>query len=953
MRRLLLALTLLTACLSPAQAQKKLTVDDYSQWQRPTSGVLSPDGAWMAYGITLVEGDGWLVVRRVGSADEKKLELGSQPRFSGDNRWLAFTIDVTEAERKKLEKSKKPIQGKLALLELATSEIDTLEAIQAATFSDDGRFLAIRPYPAEGAKGAGDLVVRDLSTGADLAFGNVAEFSFSEELPLLALVVAPQGKAGHGVHLVDLPRGTVRVLESGDSQFSSLRWNEDGDALGFLEEALVDGWEEPTHVAFAYTDVAVRPTRHAFDPREHEGVPEGFRIASEGSFAWNRTGPVAFLGLKEWTAKEKPSKPDSSRTAGTDSTGARADSTGARSDSTGVRSDSTGVVPVDSARIVKPTAPKKDEDLDPPGVDIWHWKDDRLQAEQQVRAAGDRRFTWTAAWHIDGNLLVRLADEDLRTVLPTGSPLYAIGYDSKPYEPTFREEWRDAYTVELATGRREKVLERIESATSSPGGRYLLYFRGGNWFTYDLATRRTANLTGATGARFDDFTQIYGREENRAFGSGMWAAGDAWVLLYDQFDIWRARPDGSKTERVTQGAADRIRHRQLRFDFEEVEIAADEPVFVSLYGDRTKDSGCARIRPGRSIETLLYQPRMVQCLSQADDAEVYLYSTQKTDESVNYHVAGADWSQAWQATNTNPQQADYQWAGSELITYQRVGGDTLQARLLYPAGYEAGKQYPMVVYIYETLSQGLHSYSIPTRNNAYNPRRLSSEGYFVLEPDITYRLRDPGVSAVESIVPAVERVLETGMVNRDQIGLTGHSWGAYQTTFVITQTDLFKGAVAGAPLTNLESMSLSVYWNTGGPDSQIFEVSQGRFPEPFWQDAESFRRNSPVHNMTNARTPLLVAFGDKDGSVEFNQGIELYNTMRRMQKPFVLLVYEGENHGLAKKENQIDYANRLHEWFDHYLRGAPPASWITEGLPFREKELEKKKQKDAKAAAGR
>lgn len=927
MRRLV-AFLLFAALVAPALAQKPLTVDDYAQWQRLSGGELSPSGAHVAYGISLVEGDGWLVVRRVGAVDPgKRLDLGSAPRFSGDGRWLAYTIGIKESERKKLEKAKKPVQADLGLVDLTDMEVDTVKSVQSAVFHEDGRWLAMRPYPPEGAKGAGDLVVRDLATGEDMAYGNVSEFAFSEHHPLLALVVAPQAEAGHGVHLVDLSRGTVRVLESGRSKFTGLRWNEDGNALAFLEEYEDKGYEEKNHVAYAWTDVAVRPTRHAFDPREQTGVPDGLRIAAEGGISFSKNGPVAFLGLKERTAKDEPAA-----TVATDST----------------RTDSTTVAPSDSTSAAdRPAKAKKDEDLDPPGVDVWHWKDDRLQAEQQVRAAQDRRFTWTAAWHYDGGLLVRLADPELRTVQPTGSALWAVGFDSRPYEPTFREEWRDVYAVELATGARTKILERIESVSTSPDGRYALYFRGGNWFTYDFTTRRTANLTASTGARFDDFTQVYGREEHRPFGSGMWAAGDAWVLLYDQYDVWRARPDGSKTERLSAGAVDRIRHRQQRFDFTKDAVEPDETVFFSLYGDRTKDSGCARMRPGKALETLVYEPRMVQCTGRAEDAEAYLYTTQKADESMNLHVASFDGSAPWQASDTNPQQKDFLWAGSELITYQRVGGDTLQARLLYPAGYEPGKQYPMIVYIYELLSQGLHSYTLPSRSSAYNARRFSAEGYFVLEPDITYRLRDPGLSAVESIVPAVEKVLATGRVDRDRIGLTGHSWGAYQTTFVITQTDLFKAAVAGAPLTNLESMSLSVYWNSGSPDSQIFEVSQGRFPEPFWQDAESFRRNSPIHNMLNARTPLLVAFGDKDGAVEFNQGIELYNTMRRMEKPFVLLVYEGENHGLAKKENQVDYATRTHAWFDHYLRGAEPATWITEGLPFLEKELEKKKQKEA------
>jgi len=89
--------------------------------------------------------------------------------------------------------------------------------------------------------------------------------------------------------------------------------------------------------------------------------------------------------------------------------------------------------------------------------------------------------------------------------------------------------------------------------------------------------------------------------------------------------------------------------------------------------------------------------------------------------------------------------------------------------------------------------------------------------------------------------------------------------------------------------------------------------------------------------MQNMSTPLLVQFGTDDGAVDFNQGVELYTTMRRMQNPFVMLVYEGENHNLAQEENQIDYANRAFEWHEHYLKGKEAPDWITNGVPFLER----------------
>ncbi len=182
------------------------------------------------------------------------------------------------------------------------------------------------------------------------------------------------------------------------------------------------------------------------------------------------------------------------------------------------------------------------------------------------------------------------------------------------------------------------------------------------------------------------------------------------------------------------------------------------------------------------------------------------------------------------------------------------------------------------------------------------------------------------------------------MIDLEQVGLVGHSWGGYQTAFTVTQTDVFAAAVAGAPLTNLFSMYLSIYWNSGGTDARIFEISQGRMEVPFWEDIEAYRANSPVFHIDHMNTPLLVAFGTEDGAVDFNQGVEFYNAARRANKDFVLLVYEGENHSNRKKPNQLDYHRRIIQWFGHYLKGDPAPQWISEGVPYLEQERALKKK---------
>jgi dipeptidyl aminopeptidase/acylaminoacyl peptidase len=193
------------------------------------------------------------------------------------------------------------------------------------------------------------------------------------------------------------------------------------------------------------------------------------------------------------------------------------------------------------------------------------------------------------------------------------------------------------------------------------------------------------------------------------------------------------------------------------------------------------------------------------------------------------------------------------------------------------------------------------------------------------------------------------------MIDPDRVGMVGHSWGAYQTAFMMTQTDIFAAGIAGAPLTDLISMYLSIYWNSGSTDARIFEISQGRMEVPPWEDLEVYMNNSALFNIESMNTPLLVAFGDEDGAVDWHQGIELYNAARRAGKDFVMLVYPGENHSLRQKPNQIDYHLRILQWFGHYLKGDEAEPWISDGVTLldREKEVERAQEERGGGGNGR
>ena len=169
---------------------------------------------------------------------------------------------------------------------------------------------------------------------------------------------------------------------------------------------------------------------------------------------------------------------------------------------------------------------------------------------------------------------------------------------------------------------------------------------------------------------------------------------------------------------------------------------------------------------------------------------MFSYIKQDYDLSPELYIS-ENFTKEQKAATTNLQQQNYYWGKSKLVSFTNKLGKKMQGALYYPANYEPGKQYPMIVYMYEILSNNVHNYVAPSIRRAYNTTNYTTNGYFVFQPDIVYETNDPGMSAVNCIVPGVKEVMKTGMIDANKVGIMGHSWGAYQTSFLITQTDIY------------------------------------------------------------------------------------------------------------------------------------------------------------------
>jgi dipeptidyl aminopeptidase/acylaminoacyl peptidase len=825
-----------------------------------------------------------------------------------------------------------------------------------------------------------DLLLVELGTGKVQNIGNVAELAFNKRGEYLALVIDAAEQAGNGLHLRNLATGTTTILDTDKAQYQSLNWTERGDGFAALKGTKDEKYKSVPQRVVGVRNLGGTPEVIVYDPKADSlQFPKGLTVSSNRRPMWSEDLGTLFFGIHkpELVKKEAPTSPkakaDSAKTAASPPTATPPPSEAERLAK--IRADTTikslddlqkalARVRTDSARVAQrggsvpnltAAALAKKDEAEKPDVTIWHWQDKRLQSQQQVQEMSDKNFSYLAMYQVGPKRFVQLADSTLRAVNPAPKQRFALASDDSAYELDANldgQNYTDVYVIDLQTGARTKVFTKFyqpnfyAAPRPSPDGTKFVYAQDGQFFVYDLLAKTSRNLTEKLPVKFVDVDDDHNVKTPPTPVLG-WSNDSRQVLLSDGWDLWRVPLDGGPAQNLTgNGRREKIRYTtRFQLDPEEKGIDFKQPQYLRLYGERTKKSGIARLdvdkrgNPVPGPKVLVWEDAAVaggfgDGLVKAKKAPVYVYAKETFTQPREYYLStSADLSGAQAMTKNAPDLGKYAWsAGTRLIDYVSDKGDTLQGALFLPAGYEAGKKYPTIVYYYEKLSQTLHNFANPGYSGTgWNPGVYTSNGYAVFIPDIVYKLNDPGMSAVWCVLPAVKAALKTGVIDETKMGIHGHSWGGYQTAFLVTQTNQFKAAAAGAPLTDMVSMYALIYKNVGITNGRIFEASQGRLEAP-WENWDAYHRNSPLYHVKKVQTPLLMLHNDADGAVDFTQGIEYYNALRRLKKPVVLVQYRGENHGLAKLPNRKDYAVRMMEFFDHHLKGKPAPDWWQQGI---------------------
>ncbi len=946
----LFAAVLAFVSLGAQSATKRaIELDDILAIRALGTTQLSPNGQWLAYRLSPLQGDSEVVLRATGSDREMKFPVGEGAggamAFSADSAWAAITIAPTRREAQANTRARRPNQSSVTVVNLATGEKTTVPKIRRFVFSGEmAGWIAMHRYgpeatagaapaaPAAGRGGRGggaaadaprdtrprgtDLILRELKTGSELSIGNVSEFGFNKSGRYLALVIDAADQIGNGLQIRDMQTGIIAPLETSTSFYERMTWAQEGDALALLKGKDDRQYRERLFAVMGFTGFDKgTPARTVYDPAEDKSFPAGMSISGNRSPQWTEARDALIFGIAPLTKVPPPA-------------GGRGGGVGAAEGAEGGRGAGAG-----------------DDNTDRPNLVIWHFKDPRLQSQQQVQESADRAFNYATLYRTDDKKLVRLADDEVENVSVTGRGRFVVGTTNDPYELMGNLDGRrfqDVYAIDTKTGQRKTIKKQLRWGNQpSPDGSKYLYYEDRHYHVYDMEAGTVRNITQGVPTTFVNVEDDHNIVDPPTAVVG-WTADNGSVLISDRWDIWKVpvAAGAAAVNLTVNGRKDQIRYQtRIRTDPEERGIDLTKRQYFSAMSEWTKRAGYGALEPGQTgLKMLLWDDASIGRLTKAEKADVWMYSRETSTQATAIYMTDASLANGRKIVDTAPETAPYLWSsGAQLLTFtnnhpnpkERV---QLQASLYLPANYEPGRQYPMLVYIYERLTQGHHQYGRPTANG-FSRQAYTSNGYAVLQPDIKYYVNDPGMSAVWALVPAVQAAIKTGVVDPRRIGLHGHSWGGYQTAHTITQTDIFAAAIAGAPLTNMISMYSILYKNTGGTNGAIFESSQGRFTSGPWDQWAAYTRNSPVAHAKNVKTPLIILHNDLDGAVDFTQGVEYYNTLRRLQKPVIMLEYPGENHGLSRPANQQDYTIRMREFFDHYLKRAPAPDWLEYGVP--------------------
>ncbi len=955
-KNFLLVCSMLCMYILQAQKSTKVPLDHsvYDSWQSIGEKLISNNGKYVAYTINVQEGDGNLVVTAPYNDKRITIERGYNASFSSNSQFLICKIKPTYQQTREARiKKKKPDEmpkDSLAIVSLDNMSIQKIARVKSYKMPQEGEWLAWLHEKNENDKKAeaeeGTLLcLRNLNISMYDSFPKINNYVFDKKGKSIAFDRRGAKKdsvlknAIIWIHLNEIKFDTV-LKNYADAK--ALTLNEDGTQLAFVNTFDTTKAEQKNYTLLYFNQELQKKELN----NESKGLPTNWRINENAVLSFSKTGERLFFGTSPKLPVKDTSLPEFER-VNVDVWHYNDDelqTVQLKNNDANLRRSYTAVVDLTAQTITQ----------------LGNEKFVRVQ----VPLEGDAAMAYTSS--NDGK---RVAAQ-------------WQGF-------TFN----DVYSIDIKTEKR-KLIKANHKGNVIPSytGKYLLLYDEikKQYEIYNHATQQLKPFAkDIPFALYDEENDV--PDDANAYGIAKWMEDDQYVLLYDRYDVWKVDPTGKEKSIVlTNGRKERVQHRYIAFDEDEKYITPNQDMYFRLYHEVSKASGLMissrnETMPNKQLNSILLmkpgivrEPNKVSTTQtkankkqtsskpllklsniygnfsnfiKAKEAFNFIYTMEDYQNSANLYLGnGLDTSftenvnaanvydtlvtPIRQLSNINPQQEKYNWGTAELFQWKAYTGKLTEGVLYKPEDFDSKKKYPMIVYFYERSNQTLHNYIAPSPT----PSRLNisffvSRGYIVFVPDIWYVNGKPGQGAFDYIVSGTRAVVKLGFVDSTKIGLQGQSWGGYQIAHLITRTNLYAAAWAGAPVANMTSAYGGIRWGSGLNRQFQYEKSQSRIGATLWERQDLYIENSPLFHLPKVKTPLVIMHNDKDDAVPWYQGIELFTGLRRLGKKVWMLNYNDEVHNLMERKNRKDIQIREQQFFDWLLKGEKPAPWLEKGVP--------------------
>lgn len=570
---------------------------------------------------------------------------------------------------------------------------------------------------------------------------------------------------------------------------------------------------------------------------------------------------------------------------------------------------------------------------------IWDYRDVRLRSQQPP----DPYAQFSAVIPVSGGKVIQLENIDSTVCGAPGKRLAIVCNVTNEEDAYWNPRQIPGYDlVSLTDGSRRNIIHSPQQAfqiSLSPAERFVTWFdiQAKHYFSYETSTGITRDISAGIPSSLVD-THI-SRKEVLPYGMAGWLANDARMLVYDEFDIWQLDPTGKLPPLNITNGYGRSQKTTMRIVYpQELPTLKLNASLLITCLDSNRYNGFTYIKAGAN--TAIAAPPLEPCVYhfpalavhepappvKAQKADIYLLQHQSATTAPNL-VTTTDFKHFSRLSDIQPQQG-FNWLQASLVRWPISDSLTGTGILYKPEDFDSTKKYPVIFHYYEEKSKGLFLFpGVGLSTGDMNIPWYVSNGYLVFVPDIYRPTGQSGAAILNTVVSAAKYLSSLPYVNAQKMGLQGHSFGGYETNYLVTHTNLFAAAQASAAPADL--FGLHGGTGFGGRSyhyiSEVGQLNQGATP---WEEPQAYLQGSPVLSVGQVTTPLLLMHNKEDGAVPFSQSVALFTALRRLGKPVWLLEYEGEGHVLFDPGCLLDFNTKQQAFFDYYLKDRNIPAWM-------------------------